>query len=83
MHITSIDQINMNELPIEVQNEIKSADSLEFRGLHGVQEILGRGDSKIIFCLAVTYKILSKSFQVWSYGSDKWQWSWMSGLRPS
>lgn len=84
MFIINPNQIgNLNELPIEVQEEIKAVERLEFRSLHCVQEILGREDSKYIFCLAATFKILTKSFEVWSYGSDKRQWSWMSGLRPS
>jgi len=76
----TVNQLALDELPPEVQTEVKAADRLEYRSFHCVQEVLGYVGNRIVFGMAGTMRILSKKFEATSYGSDTWQWSWMKGL---
>ena len=76
----SIDQIaNFSELPPVAQEELKSADDLWYEEFHIVQRIKGTKDLKTVLFIAGTMKF-DKSFMVSSYGSDKVQWSAISGI---
>ena len=85
--IITIEEINnFNELPPEIQAEVKTAERLEYRRFHCVQDILGY-NKECIFCLAGGFKTHFEPrrdlFEVTSYGSDRWQWYRRRGLWQS
>lgn len=81
---------NFEELPEGIQQEIKGADRLEYREFHCVQEVVGCVSGKgLTFLLAGTLKMFWPNgkkedlFEATSYGSDKYDWSYQSGLMRS
>lgn len=80
---TISDIANLSELPQAIQDEIHDTASLDFQSLHCVQDIIGRDASgRAVFCMAGGFRMFwpggrkVELFEVTSYGSEKYQWSW-------
>jgi hypothetical protein len=83
MSITIEKLINFNQLPVEIQTEIKTVDRLEYNRFHCVEDVTGYKDGKCIFGFAVQSRILAKGFEVLSYVSYVWEWSQFFDLKKS